>query len=145
MDIDSIFPKGPRPVAQVSNDGLSPLIVFALVAALIVYASRKPAPTPGPGPSPQPGEVTHLLTIGGVSSVVQSTKVTSACKDLGIEYRSVRRGDNAALLGGPFPALQNAAKGQTAVAVAGGSGKPFVMPIPSSADEFVVYIEGLKQ
>lgn len=147
MDIEKIFPKGSQPVAQVDNGGLSPLIVFVLVAALIVYASRRPEPGPGPGPGPEPtpAEVTHLLTIGGPASVVQSTKVTAACKKLALEYRNVRSGSNADQLGNPFPVLRDAANGADNVAVAGGRGEPFVMPIPSTADEFVVYIEGLKQ
>lgn len=124
------------------------IVVVALLAAYFAFSNRdKPGPGPGPGPGPEPsGEVTHVLAIDGSPAVVKSTKVGSFCSENGIEYRSLASGNRPEASEKEILKLYDAGIDKAPrVMFMYKNGSITDSPLPASADELVIYIEGASE
>lgn len=137
-----IFKDEPKRQATATGGQAWMVVAAVLLVVFLFLNKRDVGPRPEPGPEPS-GDVTHVLAIGGPAASVKSTKVAKFCDNAGIEYRSLSPGNR------PTEAEPEILK----LYDEGNSKAPRLMflhdggsvtdsPVPASADELIVYIEG---
>ena len=137
-----IFKDEPKPRATAAGGNAWMAVAAVLLVALLVFGKRDNGPSPEPGPQPS-GKLTHVLAIGGPVASVKSTKVSKFCDGAGIEYRSLSSG-NRPLESEP-EILQLYDEGNPKaprLMFRHEDGGVSDSPVPASADELIVYIQG---
>lgn len=144
-------PPAPRPTPKHSlfNGGYYQQILIlavglgALWFALSMRDRVNPDDPDDPDPPAPTGEVTHVLAIDGSPAVVGSTKVNKFCVEAGIEYRALASGNRPSEAEKEILKLYDEGLDKAPrVLFLYKNGRITDSPMPASADELVVYIEG---